>query len=164
LIEYFKTGGIYDPIQNTWEGIDTLNAPAPRLDHKAVWTGRKMMLWGGFNPGINNSLNTGGIFETLQLTPVVNTNNNAMGFRLNQNYPNPFNPVTNIYYDIPAQGQVYLSVFDVLGKEVAVLVSGIQNKGTHHVRWDASSLSSGVYFYRITYGPQTDIKKMILIK
>jgi hypothetical protein len=85
-------------------------------------------------------------------------------FILNQNYPNPFNPVTNINFSIPKAGFVKLVVYDAVGKEVAQLVSGQYNAGTYKVDFNASGLSSGVYFYRIDTEGFTDIKKMVLVK
>lgn len=85
-------------------------------------------------------------------------------YGLTQNYPNPFNPSTIIEYSIPAAGSVDLKVYDILGREVAVLVNGIKNAGTYRVTFDAGKLSSGIYFYRVTSGDYSDVKKMILLK
>jgi hypothetical protein len=86
------------------------------------------------------------------------------GFSLSQNYPNPFNPVTNIKFSIPKSGLVTLKVYDIAGKEVALLVNQNLNAGTFNYDFDASGLSSGVYFYRINAEGFTDVKKMILVK
>ena len=83
---------------------------------------------------------------------------------LEQNYPNPFNPATSIKFSIPKEGYVEMKLFDVTGREVAVLVSDPYKAGTYEIDFDASKLSSGVYFYRITAGEFTDTKKMILVK
>jgi len=83
---------------------------------------------------------------------------------LNQNYPNPFNPTTTISYNLPSGGNVTLGIFDVLGKQVAQLVDGLQSAGYHSVKFDGSALRSGVYFYRIQSGTFVDTKKLILIK
>jgi len=91
-------------------------------------------------------------------------------FTLNQNYPNPFNPATNITYQIPAEGQVSVRVFNSIGQEVAVLVNNqVQTAGTYQLEWNALNVSSGIYFYRIEVnGPDgrqfTDVKRMTLIK
>jgi hypothetical protein len=85
-------------------------------------------------------------------------------FSLSQNYPNPFNPVTNINFALPKAGSVKLVVFDMTGREVAVLVNGQYTAGTYRVDYDASSLASGVYFYRLETESFTDVKKMMLIK
>lgn len=85
-------------------------------------------------------------------------------FGLAQNYPNPFNPVTNISYSIGRNQHVNLTVYDILGKEIAVLQDGVQNTGEHHVRFDASELSSGIYIYRLETENQTMTKRMILMQ
>jgi len=85
-------------------------------------------------------------------------------FALWQNYPNPFNPVTIIKYDLPVAASVTLKVFDVLGNEVHTLVDGFENPGIHQVSLDASSFASGVYFYRLTTGGFTDVKKLVVVK
>jgi myo-inositol-hexaphosphate 3-phosphohydrolase len=86
------------------------------------------------------------------------------GFSLEQNYPNPFNPVTNIIFSIPKSGMVKLVVYDIIGKQVSELVNGNYNAGSYKVDFNASVLSSGVYFYKIETNGFTDIKKMMLIK
>lgn len=86
------------------------------------------------------------------------------GFSLHQNYPNPFNPVTNIKFSLPEAGFVKLAVYDVTGREVAQLVNQNLSAGTFNYDFDASGLSSGIYFYRISTGDFTDVKKMMLVK
>ncbi|MBN8586322.1 MAG: choice-of-anchor J domain-containing protein [Ignavibacteria bacterium] len=85
-------------------------------------------------------------------------------FKLSQNYPNPFNPVTNIKFALPNTGLVKISVFDILGREVETLVNEVMVAGNYTVDFDASKLSSGVYFYRLESGNFTDTKKMLLVK
>ncbi len=85
-------------------------------------------------------------------------------FSLDQNYPNPFNPSTMISYTLPAASTVKLSVYNVLGQEVANLVNENQTAGSHNVTFNASNLSSGVYFYTIKAGNFTETKKMSLLK
>jgi len=85
-------------------------------------------------------------------------------YSLEQNYPNPFNPVTNIRYSLPISQYIRLSVFNMLGQEVAVLVNESQEAGYRTVSFDATNLPSGVYTYRITAGTFTDGKKMLLLK
>jgi hypothetical protein len=103
-----------------------------------------------------------------KLTPVTGAGNNLSEvpkvYSLAQNYPNPFNPVTKINFAIPKQGFVTLKVYDVLGREVSTLVNEVKQTGNYSVDFDASYLSSGVYFYRIESGGFSDIKRMILIK
>lgn len=83
---------------------------------------------------------------------------------LEQNYPNPFNPTTSIRYSLPAAGHVTLKVFDVVGKEVATLVNGYQQTGQYTVTFNASNLSSGMYFYRLETGSVMQTRKMVLLK
>lgn len=85
-------------------------------------------------------------------------------YGLLQNFPNPFNPTTNIGYSLAEPGNVRLSVYDILGNEVAVLVNEYKNKGIYSTEMDASKLSSGIYFYRLETGTYWAAKKMILIK
>jgi len=85
-------------------------------------------------------------------------------FELMNNYPNPFNPSTVISYQLPIESNVLLKVFNVLGDEVATLVNGQQTAGAHSVNFNASDLSSGIYFYTIEAGSFTATKKMILTK
>jgi hypothetical protein len=85
-------------------------------------------------------------------------------FALAQNYPNPFNPTTNIQYTLKSTGNVSLKVYDVVGRQVASLVDGIQNAGNHEVKFLASDLASGVYFYRLVSPSGTLVMKMMLMK
>jgi hypothetical protein len=85
-------------------------------------------------------------------------------FNLGQNYPNPFNPSTTIKFELPTSLDVRLSVFDMLGRQVSVLVNERRNAGVHEVKFDGSQLSSGVYFYRLQTGGFMDTKKLLLLK
>jgi len=85
-------------------------------------------------------------------------------YELKQNFPNPFNPVTNIQYQIVNQGMVTLKVYDMLGREVKVLVNEIKSPGKYVVSFDATGLSSGVYFYKMTSGDFSETKKFVLVK
>ena len=85
-------------------------------------------------------------------------------FELSQNYPNPFNPSTNINFSIPQSGFVSLEIFSITGERVDELVSEELNAGSYNYHWDASRLSSGIYFYKINSGKFTETKKMILVK
>jgi len=81
-----------------------------------------------------------------------------------QNYPNPFNPLTTISYQLPVSSDVTLKVYDILGREVATLVNGHQNAGTHSVTFDASNLPSGVYLCRMVAGNFSEVRKMVVIR
>ncbi len=85
-------------------------------------------------------------------------------YALEQNFPNPFNPSTKIAYSIPAEGFVSLDVYNSIGQKVASLVNESKTAGTYTVNFDASDLTSGIYFYKISSGSFTETKKMILLK
>ncbi len=113
------------------------------------------------------SLSKGGT-PGLQNQQIINSNEDIgfqpKEFTLTQNYPNPFNPTTNINFSIPEAGKVELIVFNVLGQKVQTLVEGNLNAGSHSVTFDASRLTSGVYFYRLTSGNNVATQKMLLMK
>ena len=85
-------------------------------------------------------------------------------FSLLQNYPNPFNSSTKILYSIPRSGFVTLTVYDILGREIQTLVSEFQKANTYSVNFDASKLSSGLYFYKLQLGNFVETKKMLLLR
>jgi hypothetical protein len=85
-------------------------------------------------------------------------------YSLSQNYPNPFNPSTTIQFSMKESNQVKVAVYDILGKQVALLQDGVLQQGKHKVQFDASSLSSGIYFYRMTVSGIVFTKKMLLVK
>ena len=87
-----------------------------------------------------------------------------LSFKLNQNYPNPFNPSTTIQFSIPQTSYVTLGIYNILGERAGVLVSEELSAGTYNYIWDASNLTSGVYFYQLQTGNFVESKKMILIK
>ncbi len=112
------------------------------------------------NNGVILRTNNGGL-----VTDVSEENTNIIKeFRLEQNYPNPFNPSTTISYSITKKSNVVLKVFDVLGRQVTVLVNEGQLQGNYEVEFDASNLTSGIYFYRIQTGDFVESKKMVFIK
>jgi hypothetical protein len=85
-------------------------------------------------------------------------------FMLQQNYPNPYNPTTVVRYQLPAADQVRLVVYDMLGREVAVLVNGKEEAGYHTATFDRSGLASGVYLYRLIAGQFVQTRKMAIVK
>ena len=93
-----------------------------------------------------------------------NQNNIPMRFSLSQNYPNPFNPSTTISFSIPLRSSVSLKVLDLLGREVATIVSGEMQAGNYTRQWNATKMSSGIYFYRLQAGSYIQTKKLILLK
>ena len=85
-------------------------------------------------------------------------------FHLYQNYPNPFNPSTKIKFDIPQSGNVKLRIFDLIGREIAMLVNGDLTAGSYEYEWNASSYSTGIYFYDIQTETHRETKKLVLSK
>ena len=98
---------------------------------------------------------------------VFSRNNNVRveeGFILKQNYPNPFNPTTSISFSLQNSSDVKLSIFDMAGRELAVLTNSRLNAGNHSFNWNASNLSSGTYFYKLSVNGQHSVKQMQLVK
>ncbi|MFH0733602.1 MAG: T9SS type A sorting domain-containing protein [bacterium] len=85
-------------------------------------------------------------------------------FSLSQNYPNPFNPTTTIKFALPTTSNVKLTIYNTIGKEIAVLVNGSMEAGNHNVNWNAGNNTSGMYFFKLEAGNFTATKKMMLIK
>lgn len=85
-------------------------------------------------------------------------------FSLSQNYPNPFNPMTTINFTVPSTVKVVLRVYDAIGREVSTLADGFREQGSYKEYFDGSRLSSGVYYYKLTAGGYTEVKKMMLVK
>jgi hypothetical protein len=102
------------------------------------------------------------LHKLIGITPIGNLIPTV--YSLAQNYPNPFNPETKIQFALPKAGQVKIIVYDLLGAEVTTLVHENMQAGYHDITFNGSNLASGVYFYRITAGDFTDVKKMVLIK
>ena len=88
----------------------------------------------------------------------------ASRYELGQNYPNPFNPTTHIRFNIPERANAKLTVFNVMGEEVATLVNGVMQAGGHTVSWNAASMPTGVYFYQLESGNFSQTKKLLLVK
>ncbi|MBD3232470.1 MAG: T9SS type A sorting domain-containing protein, partial [candidate division Zixibacteria bacterium] len=85
-------------------------------------------------------------------------------YGLRGNYPNPFNASTNINFSLPEAGNVSLEVYNLMGQKIATLVNGYKEAGQHTVNWDASSYSSGVYFYKLDAGEKLLTRRMTLLK
>jgi hypothetical protein len=111
--------------------------------------------------------NTNGSNLVLSVNTVTNVKTASIlpgNFELGQNYPNPFNPSTVIKYSIPTNGYVQIKLYDVIGREVSTLVKGQMNAGNYSITFNAQSLPSGIYFYRIQADNFVQTKKMILLK
>jgi hypothetical protein len=87
-----------------------------------------------------------------------------MEFSIEQNYPNPFNPSTTITFSLPSGLHVDLRVYNMLGQEIATLVNGIMPAGEHQAVFTADHLGSGVYFYKLTAGKYSIVKRMLMLK
>jgi hypothetical protein len=142
---------------NTWRPTYCISAWAPQgiyfINDNTGWAV-------GFHSTVIKTTTGGG--ELIGINPV--SNEIPKSFLLYQNYPNPFNPVTKISFDIPANAYVELKVYDILGREITVLVNEQLTAGIYSVDFDGSYLPSGVYFYRLVTGSYFDARKMVLIK
>jgi photosystem II stability/assembly factor-like uncharacterized protein len=98
------------------------------------------------------------------ITGLMGTNNKQYSYSLSQNYPNPFNPATIIRYSIPHSSQVQITVYDILGNEIEILVNEEKQSGTYELTWNAANLPSGVYFYQLKAGTYLQTRKMILLR
>ena len=150
---------IYNNNQNTAKGIHAL------INKEILSAGSGDNLGGNDNIELRqNRINE--ILNSLiqkRNNVLKNINTQAESFSL-QNHPNPFNPITKINFQLPTSGNVKLKIYDITGKEVATLINEFKQSGRYSVAFDASNLSSGVYYYRIESGNIFEIKKMILIK
>ena len=97
-------------------------------------------------------------------TGVSTESERIVAFALDQNYPNPFNPVTSIAFSLPDASYTTLKVFDVLGREVSVLIDGMVERGQHQALFEAGHLPSGIYFYRLESGSKTATRQLMLVK
>jgi hypothetical protein len=164
---YEQSGAIFDPVANNWPAVTALTSGVPtgRDYHTAVVTENQMIIWGGTITGGPSFTNTGAIYTNPPVIGITQTGTEIpKEYSLIQNYPNPFNPTTNIKFALPKSGLVKLVIYDILGNEVKTIVNEFKNAGSYTVDFDASSLSSGVYMYKITSGNFIDTKKMMLIK
>ena len=108
-------------------------------------------------PGLKTEI----IDEIVSVNEVHNIPN---AITLSQNYPNPFNPTTTIHYAIKERASVEIVLYDILGREVEVLVNEEQDAGYYKIDFNASRLASGIYFYRLQAGSFVETKKMVLLK
>jgi hypothetical protein len=95
---------------------------------------------------------------------LANSEKAPLRFQLSDNYPNPFNPSTSIAFSIPSNNFVTLKIYDVIGREVATILSEKLEAGEYTRQWNAAGFPSGVYFYRLEAGDFVDVKKLVLLK
>ncbi len=140
----------------TWFNVRNSHSNALRT----VFFADQYVGWAAGDDGIILKTVTGGLTSVTGQTSVFNSD-----YRLHQNFPNPFNPSTKIFYDIKSTGQVKLKVYDIYGREVKTLVDKNLGPGNYETVFDAGSLASGVYIYKLEVnGVQIDSKKMALIR
>ena len=143
--------------------IQVTSAPSAQPDVKIGATGAVIYAW---NDGRENAT-LGRIYSKIYSgfpTTAVQENQGPLAFHLDQNYPNPFNPSTSISYQVSVAGHVSLSVFDVLGRQIATIVDEHKAAGAYAARWDAVNVPSGTYIYRLTNDGHVAAKTMILMK
>jgi N-acetylneuraminic acid mutarotase len=160
---------VFDANSNTWSNIQGGRGPQTASN---LWAAVSYKIFPSGNikifiPGGAIGTNLGQLCN-LQVPACtitgIDPKTTPVTYSLSQNYPNPFNPTTTIKFTLPKSSRVELKVYDIAGKEVANLVNEQRVAGSYQVDFDASNLSSGVYFYRITAGEFTMTKKMLLIK
>ena len=102
---------------------------------------------------------------TYEFSKVIEIDVDApLGYELSQNYPNPFNPTTTIKFSLPEAANVKLSLYNIIGETVALLVNEFKEAGVHTINFNASDLNSGIYFYKLEADNFVKIRKMSLIK
>lgn len=162
-----EAGGIYSSSNSGSNWNLEINTAAEMFsyDYKVI-SPDSMDIWSVGSTGGGTGF-TGKLYKARLVNIVgVKTNQSLIpdAYQLFQNYPNPFNPSTTIRYQILKSGQTTLTVYDILGNKVAVLMNGIRTAGNYQVEWNASGSSSGIYFYKLTSGFYSETKKMLLIK
>jgi hypothetical protein len=142
-----------------------LNSDYVPVQSSSIQSGQSIMIWA--EQGQIGELTA---VQVLQISGSVTSVNNETGvklptsYELKQNYPNPFNPTTEIAFSLANKEEVSLVVYNLIGQQIAVLVNGSMNPGSHIVKFNAANMASGVYLYRLTAGNFVSIKKMILLK
>jgi hypothetical protein len=157
---FTRSGGVWTQQGKKLVGTDAVG-PAHQGWEVAI-SSEGAVLDGG--PYDNNSAGAFWIFFNPTTGVSQISSNIPAKFKLKQNYPNPFNPSTSISFSVGTYGFTSLRVYDVLGREVAILVNEQKPAGTYTLQWNATALSSGVYFYRLQAGSLSETKKLLLLK
>jgi hypothetical protein len=137
------------------------------MQHTYTWTDQHATLATYYYRVEMVDLNGGTSYSTpIEVTGALSVGENGkpLVFKLSQNYPNPFNPSTTIEYSIAAEGHVSLTIYNILGEQVATLVDEHQTPGRYSLNWNASNYASGVYIYRLTSGANVQVHSMLLVK
>ena len=160
-----------DSLFNTWLIDTTIGTLSEFTIPAGALNGSSTYYWQvrGFNVGGFGPWSVTWRFSTAPIGINTISSEIPQEFKLYYNYPNPFNPVTKIRFDIPAgkennSSSVKLSVYDITGREISVLLNRELKPGKYEALWDGSLYSSGIYFYRLSYGSKTRINKMVLLK
>jgi hypothetical protein len=137
------------------------------ISHSIVNNKVKIWIPGGFWPATVQSTKLFAITDSVDCLPSNTdpiTSTIPSSFKLGQNYPNPFNPSTRINYSVPVSGLVQLQIFDITGRLISTIVNEVKNPGSYMIEFNATTLSSGTYFYRLEGHNFVETKKMLLIK
>jgi hypothetical protein len=181
LMEHDKNGNITSELSQNWsvdyETWDNVSRLTSTYDNEDRMLSGHFERWTTDWVNADNSFfyyDTKGNFHSYygsfitmhygQITAINENNLSLTVFSLKQNYPNPFNPSTTIEYSIPNNDFVQIHIYNTLGQEVAALVNARQSAGYHKIRFDASDLPSGIYFYRLKSGSAAVSKRMLLLK
>lgn len=158
----------YSPGANVWSTLpNKITAWTAGQSGVAFSNGALKLVCAGGYSGTATVTNTEMYTDSSALVGISNQSVSSIvpsDYALLQNYPNPFNPTTTISFSIPKSGLVTLKIYNVLGKELATLVNEVKSAGSYNLNFNATELSSGVYFYKIESGNFSDIKRMMLIK
>jgi hypothetical protein len=147
-------------VDNSWTNPECAGTVTFLADNKLKWEAVNSIF-----PTTKNDSASVWYFGTSGPVSGVKASNNLPGaFALSQNYPNPFNPTTTIEFSLPVRSSVHLVLFSVLGQVVKEIVNGDYTAGTHRITLDASTLATGVYFYKLKAGQYTNVKKLLLMK
>ena len=149
----------YD-LENGWVSFGTPPSSGTNISIKVIYTKDPDFAVSNWDNNIGNYL-----FKNSIITSAANIKHEIVtDFKLSQNYPNPFNPTTKFEFAVPKSADVRISVFDVTGREVAVLMNERLEAGKHAIDWNASEFSSGAYFYRMRAGDFVETRKMMLVR
>jgi len=144
-----------------YPGADTVNGGSSPLDNEGGFGVNHGFILSDTPAGLTYD-HIFGYFGPVSVEPIDGSIPQA--YSLGQNYPNPFNPNTTIKFSVPENGEITLKVYNLLGQEVATLMNGELNAGTYEANFDASKLSSGIYFYTLEAKNFTSTRKMVLLK